>query len=215
MRSSRTVAKSIAGISVLAVVGLVLAEETYTFTVDRSAKGPDGYPLYITDAEIVAKIPRFSGLGTRIDTCMQGLTIPEWLHVNFPPTISGPHTALSNALNCEKPHDSGEFSCHASLADAQVIFDQDSTQYFTLGPATNMDDALEIFRAYRDGQIEFTTETQPWIQRLKIREISADGKYFRIRKGDCGCSEELKVERRETGGKTSIVAVEKVSAVCI
>lgn len=171
-------------------------DATYRLPFDHSAVRPDGHPLYVSDAKIAAAIPGYAALGERIGSCLSGMTVPQMLQVVYPPTVTGPHAALSNALECELAEDGKTLACRPQLAAAQVVFDVDPRHYFTLGAQTGLMDALDVYRAYREGGIAFADPGVPHFKSLPVSEISVEGDLFLIRTGDCGCSETLEIERK-------------------
>jgi hypothetical protein len=146
---------------------------------------------------------------------MQSMTRPNLLSIEYPPTVTGTHLARTNRLNCEKPKASGEWSCTPLLSKEEVVFDEDPAKHFTLGPGTNLDEAIEIFNAYNDGRVQFSEKAKPWIKNLKVHEITRDGACFLIKTSDCGCNDGVKVQRRREGDAINIVAVASLAGMCI
>lgn len=191
------------------------ADPLYEFTIDPSATDADGRQIYLTDEEIAARIPPLGARGRRIATCVQGVTIPMFYVFTFPPSVTGPHEARTNALQCEGDEANVRLRCHAQIAHDPVVFNDDPNRYVGLGSGTNRDAALELLRAFDEGRIVYSDETKPWIRNLQVREITQDGSTFIVRKADCGCSEGVAIERRSEGAAASFVAVRKLEGFCI
>lgn len=189
------------------------AVATYEFPIDPSAVGADGHPLYVGDAAIATAIPGYAQLGARIGSCMSGMTIPRMLYVAYQPTVTGAHTALSNTLECEQSEDRETLACRPHMAASSVVFDVDAVHYFALGAGTDLENALEVYRAYRDGRIAFADPEQPHFKTLPVRQISTEGELFLIEIGDCGCSETLEVVRQRDGDRPDFSGRTR-SAIC-
>ncbi|GEM_PF-3721257 len=196
------------------VVNAALAQTKYTFAVDHAAVAANGNPLFLDDAKVAAAVAELAHVGARIDTCRVGAAFPNLLDVTYAPTLTGPHTAKANRLACEFDGEE-KLVCRTSGSD-DVAFDQDASQFFRLGKATELDDALQIFRAYRSSEIHFPEKMKfPNVRDSKIVDISRQEKYFIISTADCGCGERLEVERRTAGNTSSVVAVKVLSSICI
>lgn len=55
--------------------------------------GADGFPDYVDDATVQAKLPWLKDAGPRLNRCLSGMTIPQFFTVTYPPRIDGPHRA--------------------------------------------------------------------------------------------------------------------------
>src|SRR5262249_62370345 len=125
-------------------------------------------------------IPRFAEFGGRISTCLSGMTIPQQLFLSFTPTVTGPHQALSNTIDCDKADDADLLTCRAHVEERSVIFDDDPTKFFEIDANIDIEDALAVYRAFRDGQVSFPDDTGPHFKTLSIRGISRDRDRFLI-----------------------------------
>jgi hypothetical protein len=191
------------------------AAPEYELTLDPAARGVDGRPLYVTDEQLRAKIPELGTFGERIETCMQGMTRPMSYYFTYPPTVTAPHKALTNSVLCEGNHGETDIRCRADIARNAVVFDADPSRYFTLGPNTDRDAAIEVFRAFNEERIVYSEEAKPWIKGLEVREITQEGSTFIVGKADCGCNEKVAIERRSEGTAVSFVAIKKLEGMCI
>src|SRR5690348_14928851 len=86
-------------IAVLAPLTALCAE--FTFPQDPAAVDANGRPLYVDDATLAATIPDLAAVGQRLGTCLTNMTWPHSGFIEFMPTVTGPHTALSNRLYCQ------------------------------------------------------------------------------------------------------------------
>ncbi len=204
----------IAAIGILSrASGAEFAGTTYQLPFDKSARDANGTPLYVDDAEIAKTIPQFA-LSVRISTCMASEVRPEPLYVAFAPTVTRPHRALSNTLQCEKAEDADVLTCRAHVQERAVIFDADPSKYFEIDANTDPEDALAIYRAFRDGQISFPDGAGPHIKTLPVRQITRDGDRFLIRNADCGCSETFAISRHKSGDVMTFEGA-KIEGMCI
>jgi hypothetical protein len=199
----------------LVATGPLAAEPVYELTLDLSARGVDGRPLYVTDEQLRAKIPELRNLGERIETCMQSMTEPMFYNFTYAPTVTAPHQALTNSVGCEGNRRDTELRCRADISRSAVVFDADPSRYFALSSNTDRDSAIEVFRAFNEGRIVYSEETKPWIKGLKVREITQEGSTFVVGKADCGCNEKVAIERRSEGTVVSFVAIKKLEGMCI
>jgi hypothetical protein len=189
-------------------------EGSYQLRFEKSLRDAKGMPLYVDDAEITKTIPQFAELGIRISTCIAGMIRPEPLAVAFTPTLTGPHQALSNTLNCVKAEDADVLTCWPHVHEHAVIFDVDQTKYFEIDANTDPEDALAVYRAFRDGQISFPDGAGPRIKALPVRQITRDGDRFLLMNADCGCHETFAISRRVSGGATTFEGT-KIEGMCI
>ena len=199
----------------IAATSPLAAEPVYELTLDPSARGVDGGPLYVTDEQLRAKIPELRNLGERTETCMQSMTVPMFYNFTYAPTVTGPHQALTNSVVCEGNRGDTVLRCHPDISRSAVVFDADPSRYFALSSNTDHDAAIEVFRAFNEGRIVYSKETEPWIKGLKVREITQEGSTFTLGKADCGCNEKVAIERRTDGTVVSFVAIKKLEGMCI
>jgi hypothetical protein len=199
----------------IAAMNALAPEPVYELTLDPSARDVDGRKLYISDDQLRAKIPALEDLGVRIETCVQSMTEPMSYNFTYAPTVTAPHEALTNGVQCEGSPDDRNVRCQADLWRTAVVFDGDPQYYFAFGPNTDRGAAMEVFRAFNQGRVVYSDETKPWIKGLKIREIAQQGSTFVVRKEDCGCTESVAIERRSEGGAVSFRLIRKPEGRCI
>src|SRR5215470_14975304 len=89
----------------------------YQLPFDHALRDAKGMPLFVDDTEIAKTIPRFAEFGGRISTRLSGMTIPQQLFLSFTPTVTGPHQALSNTIDCDKADDADLLTCRAHVEE--------------------------------------------------------------------------------------------------
>jgi hypothetical protein len=205
------------GVSFLVAIVLAatpVAATDFSFHVDPAAMGAYDQPLYVDDATLKAAIPSLNGAGARLSTCINSMTFPASGYIEFTPTVTGMHSATSNRLLCALP-DPENIECHAVPDDARrVAFDTDASRYFHLGGGIDLQEALEIVRAFEHGRVEIPDGSQPMVNGLPLREVARKGDHVQVGFGDCGCRREMSVTRRRVAGRW-VVSGKIVSEICI
>jgi hypothetical protein len=198
---------SILGILLVAWTGeSVCSEAQYTLPVSK-AKGADGFPLYVDDSAIASIIPELRNAGVRRTTCANSMMIPPRLWITYEPKVTGPHEGTVTSLECGfKDNDSmraltGELMCNASSAGGKVFFDDDPTRFYSIDDGKDSAEAMELFRAFFKGQLDFVDKSQaPDLGKIRDVSMTQEGKNrFTIRWGDCGCTFSLKAARDKNG----------------
>jgi len=198
--------KVFTGALVLVVSATCAAAQKYTFPID-----PALGDRYVSDAALTAAIPALRGVPIRLSTCINSMIIPASGTIDFAPTVTGDHAALSNRLLCQIDPP-GRLTCETQADDQRaVVFDGSPNEYFVLASHTDRQDALAIFRAFRDATVKFADNARPWIKGMPLREIARVGDVFEVSFNDCGCSNKLTVERREK----EVVVTEAHNGICI
>lgn len=147
---------------------------------------------------------------------MNPMFIPTTGYIEFLPTVTSPHGATANRLDCtlETPD---RLECNMQpREDRQVVFDNDPAQYFRVGPGVGLDAALDVLRAFRDGVVEDPNEDkQELIAHLPLRSIDIIGNYYSVTFSDCGCAFETIVDRRSVGTQWKVTVIRAPSGTCV
>jgi len=179
---------------------------SFTFKIDPTANDAREVPLYVDDATLTSVIPSLQQGDVRMTTCINRNVTPAQGYIEFAPTPTGPHRANANRLLCTVA-DPGHLDCSEQSEDERkVVFDEDPSTYFRLGNATDLDTALAIARAFDRGEVDFPDGNRSMVERLPPREIAAQGDHFLVSFGDCGCSREVEVTRRQVANRWIVSA---------
>ncbi|MBS0514879.1 MAG: hypothetical protein JSS16_05360 [Proteobacteria bacterium] len=184
---------------------------TFTFPVDHSATD-HGQPLYVSDQTLISTIPSLKGTARRLLTCINPMFIPTSGTIEFAPVVTGDHLAQAKILNCQLKTPETLTCSDEEATGRPVVFDNESSESFALAPGTKMDEALEVFRAFRGSKAEYADEkAQPWIKGMPLRRIAREGAHYIVSFSDCGCSNNQVVEQR--AGR--FVVVKTRNGICI
>ncbi len=190
------------------------ADAMYMLHVHRDPGPPTKSPRYIDDAEVRVKIPSLAHIGPQIDTCYQGMARPNRIDVTYPPTITAPHHASTNVLNCSVAIDAEIATCTIRPSD-DVVFGDAPKRYFALGADTPLRDAIAIADAFHQGTLILPKGLTLSLTNIRIREISRRGSAFRISRADCGCSATTDVQLHNIDGKLRVEVIADMPGVCI
>ena len=194
------------GALALGVFATSAAAQKFAFPID-----PALGDRYVSDSALTAAFPALRGTPKRLSTCINSMIIPASGTIDFEPTVTGDHTALSNRLLCQI-ETLGHLTCETQAGERRaVVFDRSPNDYFVLAPHTDLQDALAIFRAFRDATVKFADNARPWIKDMPLREIARVGDVFEVGFNDCGCSNKLTVERRDK----EVVVTKALDGICI
>ena len=184
---------------------------TFTFPVDHSAT-EHGQPLYVSDRILISTIPSLKGTERRLLTCINPMFIPASGTIEFVPVVTGGHLAQAKVLNCQL-NTPETLTCNDEGAvDHSLVFDNEPGGSFALAPGTKIDEALEVFRAFRDRKIEYASDkARPWIGGMPLRQIARKGGQYVVSFSDCGCSNNQVVEKHAS----KFVIVETRNGICV
>ncbi|HEX7914142.1 hypothetical protein [Rudaea sp.] len=184
---------------------------TFSFPVDHSA-ADHGQPLYVADQTLITAIPSLKGATHRMSTCINPMFIPASGQIEFVPVPTGDHLAQAKVLNCQLKT-SETLTCNDDGAvDHPVVFDKEPSKSFVLVSGTGMDEALDVFRAFRDRKIEYASDkAKPWINDMPLRQIARKAQQYIVSFSDCGCSNSQVVEKRAD----KFVVVETRNGICV
>jgi hypothetical protein len=187
------------------------ADEVYAIAAVSTIQ--DGQPVYVDDAEVARAIPQFAPLGPRAATCPTPFS--TLVHIAYSPTVTGPHRALSNTLECDIAADDPHvYACRAQVRDRPVIYDVEPSQYFEIDSHTIADDALQVYRAFRDGQIRYADAKMPYFRTLRVRSITQEDGRMILHTGGCGCGETIAVEPASPGNGAAFIG-QTIRALCL
>jgi len=187
----------------------------FTFPQNPAAVDATGRPLYVDDATLIHSIPALNGAGKRLRTCLTSMTLPQSGYIEFMPTVTGAHSASSNRLQCEAESAESITCTEPDDADRAVVFDADPSEYFRLGPNTDLDEALEIARAFRNESVDYGAGEKRFFATLPLREIAKKGTAFSVHFSDCGCHETIRVERQLVHGRWGVYAIGQPDGMCV
>jgi len=199
---------------VFSIGALAPAPTSFVLPLDPAAVDERGHKLYVSDAAIRAAIPSFKDAGPRIGTCINSMFIPASGYIDLMPKITGTHHARLFRLDCSLGK-TNNVACSESRADPDVVFDTDPHEYLWLESGVELEVALDIYRAFRDKQVEFPPGKERWIKGLSLRSLKRQGDSYVAGFSDCGCNESWVVERRLAAGKSRIFAIKPGQAICI
>ncbi len=188
------------------------AGQTYELQVDPKATSLLGKNLYVGDDALKAAIPSLRNAGGRISTCITSIFRPASGYIDFAPSVTGPHAAVAHRLLCST--DKITLRCMEAEDLKSVVFDSDPAESFQLGDDVALQDALSIYRALRDRQVEFPAGQSRWIQGLPLRRVARDGDHFIVLFADCGCSEQWQMELRPAAAGTKVIATHSLKGIC-
>lgn len=201
---------SAANVFLLLAVGITAnADEVHTLPAVSTVV--DGHGIYVDDAYVAREIPQFSTLGPRVDTCPIPFSMAA--KIAYPPTVTALHRGFSNTLDCEGTPDASAYECRAHVRDRPVAFDVDPALYFEVDDQTPVDEALQVYRAFRDGRIRYADHRTPYFPSLRVRSIKREAEHLLLYIGGCGCGESIAIERAPPGIEAAFTG-RTVRAIC-
>lgn len=199
------------------VYGTVAAAQTFTFPIDENAVARNRGGLFVSDAVLYAAIPGLDK-ALRLRTCIGPMSGGS-ATIEFAPTVTGTHTGIANRLSCSLTPTqqfiaatSGQLTCSEAAQDQRaVVFDRAPAEYFWLGSGIAVDEALTVFRAFRDETIEYENiEPRLRPKGRRLSQMTSDGSDLLVRFAECGCSWSIRVEHHAA----RLVASKLLSAKC-
>ena len=190
------------------------AERKYVFTADATAVDKSGRRLYVKDEVIESALPAWKPIGKRLGSCGLSMTIPPRLSLVFSPVVIAEHIAKERTMECLfDNHESyfnarGKLTCTVQQDSSLVYFDDDPDEYFGLGPNTAPDEALEVARAVRHGQVAITGDYRRYAATLHVGRVAKFAGRFTVDLSDhrCYSAGRLDVTPEVKNGRKTFVA---------
>ncbi len=164
--------------------------------------GLSGSPEYVDDSVVQTKVPGLKDVGPRLSSCLSGMTIPQFLTVEYPPRIVGTHLVETNVLQCTHERESDHFECNAANpVHSRAVFDVDPDRYFSVEHLSD-EESLPVIRDVLTRRLKFAEGVEdPHISQEKgmLGTLSPTANGYVIDYGDCGCSGQMLLHRNDAG----------------